>query len=92
MQRDRRRVPRRLRTFGPRTQRGQRALVVVLIAVYGFSFRGGAVLWRSKHAKSLAASGAQRLSFFSLAVVLLDTYPRLLPLLSTRLKDVMQTG
>jgi len=67
-------------------------LLVALMAVYSFLFWTGVILARTKYAKALAASGSKKLAFASLAAILLDTYPRLLPLISRRLKEVMQTG
>ena len=67
-------------------------LLVALMAVYSFLFWTGVMLARSKYAKALAVSGSRKLAFASLAAILLDTYPRLLPILSLRLKEVMQTG
>lgn len=67
-------------------------LLVALMAVYSFLFWTGVILARTKYARALAASGSKKLAFASLAAILLDTYPRLLPLISRRLKEVMQTG
>jgi len=75
--------------------RGVRRLQVLLVAlmvVYSFLFWTGVILARSKYAKALAASGSRKLAFTTLAAILLDTYPRLLPLASRRLKEVTQTG
>ena len=62
------------------------------MAVYSFLFWAGVVLARAKQAARIAASGSQKLSYPSLAAMLIETYPRLLPLLCTRLKQAMQTG
>ena len=67
-------------------------LLVALMAVYSFLFWTGVVLARAKQATRIAASGSANLSYPTLAAMLLETYPRLLPLLCTRLKEVMQTG
>ena len=67
-------------------------LLVALMAVYSFLFWTGVMLARSKYAKALAVSGSRKLAFPSLAAILLDTYPRILPLATKRLKEVMQTG
>ena len=67
-------------------------LLAALIAVYSFLSWAGVVLARAKQAARIAASGSGNLSYPSLAAILLETYPRLLPLLCTRLKEVMQTG
>ena len=67
-------------------------LLVALMAVYSFLFWAGVALARTQQAASLAASGSKKLSYPSLAAMTLDTHPRLLPHLYSRLKEVMQTG
>ena len=71
---------------------GLQLLLVALMAVYSFLFWTGVVLARAGQAARIAASGSANLSYPILAAMLLETYPRLLPLLCTRLKEVMQTG
>ena len=67
-------------------------LLVAIMAVYSFLFWCGVLLARCRQARELAASGRKKLSFPSLAVILFDTYPLLLPRLALRLKEVIKTG
>ena len=60
-------------------------MLVALMVVYSFLFRSGVVLARSEFAKALAASGTEQLSYPSLALILIDTYPLLLRRLIRRL-------
>ena len=67
-------------------------LLVAMMAVYSFLFWCGVLLARCKQARELAASGSRKLSFPSLAVILFDTYPLLLPRVVRWLKEVSKTG
>ena len=67
-------------------------LLVAMMAVYSFLFWCGVLLARCRQARELAASGSRKLSFPSLAVILFDTYPLLLPRVVRRLKEVIKTG
>lgn len=81
-----------LRRVRVRGVRRLQVLLVALMAVWSFLFWAGVLLARTKYARALAVSGSKKLAFTTLAVILLDTYPRLLPLITSRLKEVTQTG
>ena len=72
--------------------RGLRVLLVAMMAVYSLLFSCGELPAKCKHARELTASGSRKLSFLSLAVILFDTYPLLLPRVARRLKEVIKTG